>query len=322
MSGIQFILIFVLSLAVVVMGWCAAAPGGMRQRLVKRLLAAVGKGQAGPKKHDAPTLRLNDEVTRLDQLIGRILPNPEHWRRQLERSGTGWSLGKYGAVVLFVGLGTVVVAILLGVQPLLCWIAGAVVGFFVPRLYIKWMIKRRSKSFLALLPDAIGLMVRGVRSGLPVTETVINVGREMKGVVGYEFRKIAEQVQLGQALDDVMWQAAARLDLAEFTFMCISFSIQRETGGNLAETLDNLEQLLRNRKQMALKVRAYSSEARASSMIIGSLPFVMLALLSVVNWPYISQLFFSHGGHMLLAAAAGCLLLGIAALAKLASFEI
>jgi tight adherence protein B len=184
------------------------------------------------------------------------------------------------------------------------------------------MIKRRSKKFLALFADAIGLMVRGVRSGLPVTETIINVGREMKGVVGYEFRKISDQIQLGQPLEEVMWQAAGRIDLAEFTFMCISFSIQRETGGNLAETLDNLEQLLRNRKQMQLKIRAYSSEARASSMIIGSLPFIMLALLSVVNWPYISTLFYSHGGNMLLAAAAGCLILGIAALVKLASFEI
>jgi tight adherence protein B len=161
-----------------------------------------------------------------------------------------------------------------------------------------------------------------VRSGLPVTETIINVGREMKGVVGYEFRKVSDQIQLGQPLEEVMWQAAGRIDLAEFTFMCISFSIQRETGGNLAETLDNLEQLLRNRKQMQLKIRAYSSEARASSAIIGSLPFIMLVLLSVVNWPYISTLFYSHGGNMLLAAAAGCLVLGIAALTKLASFEI
>jgi tight adherence protein B len=267
-------------------------------------------------------LRLNPNATRLDLLIGRILPNPEHWRRLLERSGTGWSLGKFGTVAVFVGLGAVVVAILLRVPPYIAWGVGVVAGYYVPRLYIYWMIKRRSKKFLSLFPDAIGLMTRGVRSGLPVTETILNVGREMKGVVGYEFRKVSEQIQLGQPLEDVMWQAAGRLDLAEFTFMCISFSIQRETGGNLAETLDNLEQLLRNRKQMQLKIRAYSSEARASSMIIGSLPFIMMGLLSVVNWPYISTLFYSHGGHMLLAAAAGTLMLGIGALVKLASFEI
>ncbi len=321
MNGAQFVLIFALALLTVVAGWCAFAPAGMRERLAKRALAAVKKG-AGKKKRDIPTLRLNPNATRLDIFTSRILPNPDHWRRLLERSGTGWSLGKFGTVAAVVGLVTVVAAILLRVPAVFAWGVGGLAGWYLPRLYIYWMIKRRSKKFLAILPDAIGLMVRGVRSGLPVTETIINVGREMKGVVGYEFRKLSDQIQLGQPLEEVMWQAAGRIDLPEFTFMCISFSIQRETGGNLAETLDNLEQLLRNRKQMQLKIRAYSSEARASSMIIGSLPFIMLALLSVVNWTYISTLFYSHGGNMLLAAAAGCLTLGVGALVKLASFEI
>ena len=322
MNGVQFLIIFVLALLITLAGWCAFAPAGLRERLVKRALAAVKKGAGGPKKRDALTLRLNTNVSRLDIFASRILPNPEHWRRMLERSGTGWSLGKFGTVAAIIGIVTVVAALLLRVPAVFAWGVGGLAAWYLPRLYIRWMIKRRSKKFLALFPDAIGLMVRGVRSGLPVTETIINVGHEMKSVVGYEFRKISDQIQLGQPLEEVMWQAAGRIDLAEFTFMCISFSIQRETGGNLAETLDNLEQLLRNRKQMQLKIRAYSSEARASSMIIGSLPFIMLALLSVVNWTYISTLFYSHGGHILLAAAAGCLTLGIAALTKLASFEI
>lgn len=322
MNGVQFILIFVLSLSVFATAWYACAPGGLRQKLAKRAIAKIKKGAGGPKKHDIPSLKLSPNATRLDIFTSRILPNPEHWRRMIERSGTGWSLGKFGAIAAFIGLGTVVGTMLLRFSPLVCWGIGGLAGYYLPRLYIYWKIKRRSKSFLALFPDAIGLMVRGVRAGLPITETIINVGREMKGVVGYEFRKISDQIQLGQQLEEVMWQAAGRIDLPEFTFMCISFSIQRETGGNLAETMDNLEQLLRNRKQMQLKIRAYSSEARASSMIIGSLPFIMLALLSIVNWNYIQTLFYTHSGNMLLAAAAGSLLLGIGALVKLASFEI
>lgn len=322
MNGAQFLLIFGLTLLTTIVGWCAFAPANMRERLTKRALAAVKKGGPTKKKGDIPTLRLNPSATRLDIFTSRILPNPEHWRRMLERSGTGWTLGKFGTVAAIVAVVTFFVAMLSQVPAIFACGIAAAVGWYLPRLYIYWMIKRRVKKFLALFPDAIGLMVRGVRSGLPVTETIINVGREMKGVVGYEFGKVADQIQLGQSIEEVMWQAAGRIDLAEFTFMCISFSIQRETGGNLAETLDNLEQLLRNRKQMALKVRAYSSEARASSAIIGSLPFIMIALLSFVNWPYISQLFYTHGGHILLAAAAGCLTLGIAALVKLSSFEI
>ena len=320
MNGVQFIVVFTLSLLIFAAAWCGCAPGGLRQKLAKRAMAKLRKGPA--KRHDIPSLKLSPNATRLDIFTGRILPNPEHWRRLLERSGTGWSLGKFGAIAVFIGIGVVIATTLLRLSPLICWGAGGLAGYYLPRLYIYWHIKRRCKNFLALFPDAIGLMVRGVRAGLPITETIINVGREMKGVVGNEFRKVAEQIQLGQPLEEVMWQAAGRIDLAEFTFMCISFSIQRETGGNLAETLDNLEQLLRNRKQMQLKIRAYSSEARASSMIIGSLPFIMLALLSIVNWNYIQALFYTHSGNMLLAAAAGSLLLGIGALVKLASFEI
>lgn len=323
MNGVQFLVIFGLSLLIAVLAWFGFAPNSPRQRILKRAMAAVKKDHNGKaKKPDILTLRLNPNELKLDIFTSRILPNPEHWRKRLERSGTGWSLGKFGAIAVIIGLLIAVGLTLARMSPLVAWGAGLVAGFYLPRFYIGRCIKGRSKKFLALFPDAIGLMVRGVRAGLPITETIINVGREMGGVVGTEFRKVSEQIQLGQSLEEVMWQAAGRIDLPEFTFMCISFSIQRETGGNLAETLDNLEQLLRKRKQMQLKIRAFSSEARASSMIIGSLPFCIMALLSVINWPYISALYYTHGGHIELATAAGCLLLGIGALVKLASFEI
>ena len=143
MDASRFTLIFVLALMTVMAGWCALAPAGLKQRLAKRALAAVKKGT--PKKRDVPTLRLNMTATRLDVLIGRILPNPEQWRRLLERSGTGWSLGKFGTVAAFVGLATVVAAILLRIPALIAWGVGGVAGYYLPRLYIYWMIKRRSK---------------------------------------------------------------------------------------------------------------------------------------------------------------------------------
>lgn len=322
MNGIQFVIVFVLTLLVMVTTWSAFTSNPVHRRIVKRALSLMKRRSADAKEQETPTLRLTASVTRLDLLAGRLLPNPDHLRRLLERSGLGWSLGTYGAIAAMIGLGTVAAGLLLHFASLLCWIAGGVAAYWAPRLFVHWAIKRRHKAFLALLPDAIGLMVRGVRSGLPVTETVINVGREVEGPVGQEFRKVAEQIQLGQALEEVMWLAAFRLDLPEFTFMCIAFSIQRETGGNLAETLDNLEQLLRRRKQMALKVKAYASEAKTTSTIIGSMPFLMLGLLSVVNWNYVQVLFTTHSGNMLLLAAGGSLLFGIGVLKKLTSFEI
>ena len=123
---------------------------------------------------------------------------------------------------------------------------------------------------------------------------------------------------LKQALD----RSCRRMPTADMKFFAIVLNLQQQTGGNLAETLDNLEQLLRRRKQMALKVKAFASEAKTSSMIVGSLPFLMLALLSVINWNYVEVLFYSHSGNLLLAAAGGSLLLGVVCLVKLATFEI
>jgi tight adherence protein B len=119
-----------------------------------------------------------------------------------------------------------------------------------------------------------------------------------------------------------MAETAARIDLPEIAFMSVAFSIQRETGGNLAEMLENLDTILRRRRHMQLKIRAYSGEARASAMIIGALPFALLGILSVVNPQYVSTLFTTSTGHLFLGAAGGCIGLGVAALAKLTRFPI
>ncbi len=321
MDSARFLVIAGLTLLILVAAWSAATGDGARERIVKRALAALRK-KPGGRRRDIPSLKLNPNATRLDKFASRILPNPEYWQRQLERTGTGWSLGVFVAFAVAIALGIGVSAWALHLPLIARFAAGIAAGFFAPRMLVGWAIGKRCRKFLANFPDAIGLMVRGVRSGLPITDTIINVGREVGGPVGEEFRKISDQIQLGQALEEVMWQAAGRIELAEFTFMCITFGIQRETGGNLAETLDNLEQLLRRRKQMRLKIRAFSSEARASSTIIGSLPFIMLALLTAINFDYIETLFTTRTGNILLGAAGLSLALGVAALAKLGNFEI
>jgi tight adherence protein B len=139
--------------------------------------------------------------------------------------------------------------------------------------------------------------------------------------VGAEFRRIAEEAQLGRPLVEVLWNAADRIDLPEFAFMVVAFSIQQETGGNLAETLDNLSQVLVRRRQMQLKVRAFTAEARSSAWIIGMLPVVVLALLSVTNRPYVAQLFTTTTGNELLAASVACIGLGVLSLTKLARLK-
>jgi tight adherence protein B len=176
--------------------------------------------------------------------------------------------------------------------------------------------------FTVLFPEAIGLMVRSIKSGLPITEAFQIAGNEIADPVGLEFRQITDQIRLGQPIDQVMWDAAQRVGTPEMKFMVVTLSIQRETGGNLAETLENLDNILRRRRQMKLKIKAMSSEARASAMIIGALPFVAMALLSVANYEYIALLFTTARGHMMLAGGALSMGAGIAVMAKMVRFEI
>ena len=172
------------------------------------------------------------------------------------------------------------------------------------------------------LPEAIDLMVRGLKSGLPVTESIGTVAREMQQPLATEFRRVTDGVRFGRGLEEVMWEAARRLDIPEFNFFVISLSIQRETGGNLAETLTNLSDILRRRRQMRQKIKAMSSEAKASAYILGSLPFAMFGIVYCVNPGYASMLFTDPRGLFMLGG--GLVSLGIAVLVivKLIRFEI
>src|SRR5262249_28054253 len=149
-------------------------------------------------------------------------------------------------------------------------------------------------KFTKLFPEAIGLMVRGIKSGLPIAETFVIVGQEVPDPVGEEFRRVSDQIRLGQQIEQALWDSAKRVGTPEVQFLVVSLSVQKETGGNLAETLENLDTILRRRRQMKLKIRAMSSEARASAAIIGALPFIMLGVLAGLNPEYISKLFDTH----------------------------
>ena len=302
------------------------SPADPRRRLLARALAT--RQRLHPVRRVAPSIAARDRLGRegpqsgLDRLADRFLPKADHWRHLLARAGTPLTLGSFAifaaglAVLLGAGLS------MAGLAPIFAWPGGVVLAVLLLRLYLARLIRRRVAAFLKLLPDAIGLMVRGLRSGLPVTETIMAASREVRDPLGEELRRVSDQIQLGRALEDVMTETAQRIDLPEIGFMAVAFVIQRETGGNLAEMLENLDNILRRRRHMQLKVRAFSSEARASAMIIGALPFVLLGLLAVVNTNYISTLFTTSMGHILLASAGGCIALGIGALVKLSRFPI
>ena len=209
-----------------------------------------------------------------------------------------------------------------GAPLLLSVLLGAFLGIGGPHFVIGRMIKRRINKFNTNFPDAIELMVRGLRSGLPITETLGIVAGEITGPVGAEFRMVSDKMKIGRTMEAALQDTADRLGTPEFQFFVITLAIQRETGGNLAETLSNLADVLRKRAQMKLKIRAMSSESKASAYIIGALPFTVFGLVYMINPKYMGGFFTDE--RLIVAGIGGMIWMGIGALimAKMINFEI
>jgi tight adherence protein B len=226
--------------------------------------------------------------------------------------------------MISLGIGVLVAAALMmrGAPVLLALFAGLFFGLGGPYFFIGKMINRRITKFNSNFPDAIELMVRGLRSGLPITETLGIVAAEIPGPVGLEFRAVADKMKIGRTMEVALQETADRLGTAEFQFFVITLAIQRETGGNLAETLSNLADVLRKRAQMKLKIRAMSSESKASAYIIGCLPFVVFTLVWFINPNYMGGFFTDE--RLIVAGLGGMVWMAIGGfiMAKMINFEI
>ncbi len=259
-----------------------------------------------PKLH-----RAAGSTSRIDALANR-----------LDRTGKKWTLSQYAYASIGLTLVvTVIVFLRSGALPLSLGI-GLLIGLGIPHLVVNFFIGRRTNNFTARFPDAIELLVRGLRSGLPVTETLAVVAQEIPGPVGEEFKGIVERIKIGRTMEDSLQQTADRLGIAEFNFFCITLAIQRETGGNLAETLSNLADVLRKRSQMKLKIKAMSSESKASAYIVGSLPFIVFSLIWWINPEYLGGFFTDD--RLIVTGLGGLTWMGIGVfiMAKMVSFEI
>lgn len=260
-----------------------------RSRLTKMRQKYAVSGKPGQTRS---VFAETTNVTTIEQMFRQVLPNIEIIKLRLARTGRKLTIVHYGLMILTFGLlSGMVFLVLFGVNIIISILMGVIVGAFLPHLIINGMIKKRILSFISLFPDALDLIVRGLRSGLPITESMNSVASEVDDPVGGEFRRVMDQIRLGINLDEALEETAQRIDSPEFKFFVISLAIQRETGGNLAETLSKLSDLLRRRQQMKLKIKAMASEGKASAYIVGALPFVMFFMLLLINYNYTSVLF-------------------------------
>jgi tight adherence protein B len=260
--------------------------------------------------------------SKLEGFASRLVPKPALLRQRLEQTGRNISLGKYALFCLGATLAISALLMTRGAPLMLAIFAGLFVGIGVPHFVVGRMIKRRVAKFTSNFPDAIDLMVRGLRSGLPITETLGIVSGEIPGPVGVEFRAVSDKMKIGRTMDAALQETADRLQTPEFQFFVITLAIQRETGGNLAETLSNLSDVLRKRAQMKLKIRAMSSESKASAYIVGALPFIVFTLVYLMNPTYMGGFFTDP--RLMVAGIGGMIWMAIGAfiMVKMVNFEI
>jgi tight adherence protein B len=323
MSILPFLLIPVGLMGMMLLGWYAFAGPSPDKERARRL-------QAVRYRHSDSTV---DKVeAQLRKAVAARKPKVHHiagsgsraeaLALRLRRTGKKWTMTQY--IYTSVGTGLVVMALVyikLRVLPMALGV-GLLVGAGLPHMVVNYFIKKRLAQFTAKFPDAIELLVRGLRSGLPVTETLGIVATEVPGPVGEEFKLVTERCRIGRTMDEALQETADRLGTPEFQFFCITLAIQRETGGNLAETLSNLADVLRKRSQMKLKIKAMSSESKASAYIIGALPFAVFAMIYTINPKYMGSFFVDE--RLMVVGLGGLIWMSIGAyiMAQMINFEI
>lgn len=292
------------------------------QRMARAQRQTVQSGSGGDQAQKLRREQISHSPF-MDKLVGRYMPRPALLKQRLEQAGLNFSLGDYVLFSICIAVVFGVLGVLLfGLSVAVAVLVGLSAGFALPHLLVGFLIKRRLKLFTSEFPEAIDLIVRGLKSGLPVTGSFRTVSEEMRPPLATEFSVISDRIRVGQNMDEAMALSAERVPTPEFKFFVISLAVQRETGGNLAETLENLSDVLRKRRQMRQKIKAMSSEAKASAIILGSLPFLMYGIMEMLNHAYVGTLFSDPRGMVMVGFGLASLMTGILVMAKMVRFEI
>ena len=234
---------------------------------------------------------------------------------RIMRAGLSWSKRQFAIISAMIGLAMFAFGFFSGVGLLISAVLGFVGAFGVPRWLLSFLRKRRERRFIEGLPDAVDIIVRGVKAGLPLLDCVKMITTESPEPIKTEFRLIL--MPLGEACGKLY----ERTPLPEANFFGIVVAIQQKSGGNLSEALGNLSKVLRDRKKMRAKIQAMSQEAKASAAIIGALPIAVMVLVYITSPAYISLLFTNSTGHIMLAGSAVWMTMGVLVMKKMINFD-
>lgn len=318
----------------------AVAVGGMAIALLFPLLSgssaarrvdAITSGKKEQKASFRARFSEDQKDTRRRQIQDSLkqIEDREKERRKkitlavmIQQAGLDISVRVFWIFSAISGVGFFLVPTVLG-APVYVGAGAAFVGFLgFPRWFLGLLRRRRQNTFLNDFADAIDVMVRGLKAGLPVSEAMKIIASESGPPVGPEFMEVVDGQRVGISIDQGIERMVDRIPLAEVNFLAIVMTIQSKTGGNLSEALGNLSRVLRDRKKMKAKVRAISQEAKSSAGIIGSLPFFIMGCLMVLNPAYLNPMFDTDTGNMMLVGSGVWMLIGILVMRKMINFEI
>ena len=243
-------------------------------------------------------------------------------RLRMRQAGLSGSVLSYFLVTALLAAVITLLFMLRGFNVMLAFGFGMSLGLLIPHFGLKYLLKRRLAQFELEFPNAVDIIVGGLRSGLPLVDCLRIASKDTQEPVRSEFQKVIDDQAVGIATPDSIIKMAERVPLTEVNFLAIVVKIQTKTGGSLAEALHNLSNTLRERRKMHGKIRAMSQEAKSSAAIIGSLPFFVAGILYVMNRDYLMLLFQERTGILVLIGAAVWMLLGISVMRKMIDFKV
>ncbi len=309
------------------LGMAFAGGGGSQTKALKRMQGMGGTGASKAERARSGN-SVNDPNARRKQIVKSLKDQDKQERKatvtmaaRLQQAGLSIGVQTFWIISAVVGGVALMIPVLLGANPLIGLGAMFAAGLGLPRWVIGFLAKRRIKKFTISFSDAIDIIVRGIRSGLPVHDCLKIIARESPEPVASEFQRLVENIGMGVSIDQALEKMFQRMPTPELRFFAIVLAIQQKTGGNLAEALANLSQVLRGRRLMREKIKAMSSEAVASSFIIGSLPPGVVTLIFLVNPAYEGMMFTDPRGKMLTIGAVCWMSLGIFIMRKMINFK-
>ena len=229
---------------------------------------------------------------------------------------------KFMIISLIIGFVAGGIAFFLTQKPLIAAGVGFALGLGAPRWYLNMVIGRRQKKFTSNFADAMDIIVRGVRTGLPLGDCLKIIAHESSEPVKGEFLRVVEGESVGVPIEVCLERMYERMPVPEVNFFATVLNIQRSTGGNLGESLANLSGVLRGRKMLREKIKALSAEAKMSAMIIGSLPIVVMIIITIASPEYMTELYTTPTGHRNLAIGATMMVMGTLVMRKMINFKI